>query len=34
MRQVPDEVGHDAADDDAGEELDAADAVEGEAGVV
>ena len=34
VRQVPDEIGHDAADDDAREELDAADSVEGEAGVV
>lgn len=34
VRQVPDEIGHDAADDDAGEELDAADGVEGEARVV
>lgn len=34
VRQVPDEIAHNAADDDAGEELDAADGVEGKARVV
>lgn len=34
VRQVPDEIGHYPADYDAREELDAADGVEREAGVV